>query len=79
VDRILRQPRLAGRLRDRGRVAVVLAAPILFIRGGRPQPADGMKLSAAKLAGILVLGAGYLFLFAPILSVIVYSFNESGW
>jgi len=36
-----------------------------------------MKLSAAKLAGILVLGAGYLFLFAPILSVIVYSFNES--
>jgi putrescine transport system permease protein len=31
----------------------------------------------AKIAGGTVLGLGYIFLFAPILSVIVYSFNES--
>ena len=34
-------------------------------------------VSRAKLAGGAVLGLGYLFLFIPILSVVVYSFNES--
>ncbi len=32
---------------------------------------------SAKVAGGAVLGLGYAFLFAPIISVIVYSFNES--
>lgn len=36
-----------------------------------------MKSRTAQWVGVLVLLAGYLFLFAPILSVIVYSFNES--
>jgi putrescine transport system permease protein len=36
-----------------------------------------MKFRAASAAGAAVLAAGYFFLFAPILSVIVYSFNES--
>jgi putrescine transport system permease protein len=36
-----------------------------------------MRGRTAQWAGVVVLAAGYLFLFAPILSVIVYSFNES--
>jgi putrescine transport system permease protein len=36
-----------------------------------------MRGRGARIAGIGVLAAGYAFLFAPILSVIVYSFNES--
>jgi putrescine transport system permease protein len=37
-----------------------------------------MRVSrGAKIAGGTVLGLGYAFLFTPILSVVVYSFNES--
>ena len=36
-----------------------------------------MRSRGASFAGGLVLTTGYAFLFAPILSVIVYSFNES--
>ena len=34
-------------------------------------------MKIGRIAGVAVLGAGYLLLFAPILSVIVFSFNES--
>lgn len=36
-----------------------------------------MKKRRAAIGGIAVLTLGYVFLFAPILSVVVYSFNES--
>lgn len=36
-----------------------------------------MRVRTGIVGGIAVLAAGYLFLFAPILSVIIYSFNES--
>jgi len=36
-----------------------------------------MQGKGSRIAGVAVLGAGYAFLFAPILSVIAYSFNES--
>jgi putrescine transport system permease protein len=36
-----------------------------------------MKINAAKIGGGTILVLGYLFLFIPIFSVVVYSFNES--
>src|SRR4029453_13165402 len=77
VGRVLRQSRLARRIRRLGRPAaaadradhVVPAPAVARARGG------AMKKRAPMLVSVVAFG--YALLYVPIISVVVYSFNDS--
>ena len=78
VDRVLRQPRLAGRLRDRDRAAGLLLVPILFyermqLRALGEVP-DAARASAFNVVSVAL---GLAFLYLPIAILMIYSFNAS--
>src|SRR5262249_2620367 len=77
LGRVLHQPRLAGGGGGGDRHA---GLPRRADRGGAALPArrgGGRMTPHRSLTLKLALGLGYLFLYAPIASLIVYSFNAS--
>src|SRR5690606_18393063 len=82
VERILQQRRLAHGLGRHVRDGAVAAgAPgAVPVQPGAPagSPAKGARMKGPnKTARGLALGLGYFFLYAPILSLMVFSFNDS--
>jgi putrescine transport system permease protein len=81
VGRVLQQPRLAGGLGGvDGDAAAVAGAdhglpPLRAEGNGAPADVSARSGTSPLLKAMLVLG--FVFLYAPILSLIVYSFNES--
>src|SRR6266851_1018989 len=75
VGRVLHQPRLAGGIGRRRRHAGAAARA----DGLRPPPAAGRDRMINRLSPFLavMLAVGYVFLYGPIASLILYSFNAS--
>src|SRR5690606_4733054 len=76
VDRVLQQPRLAGGER-RGDRASAAARRAARVPATHPQRTGGAMTRRIPMFRLTALVFGFAFLYIPILSLIVYSFNRS--
>ena len=78
VGRVLHQPRLAGRLGRVGRAAAA-ADRADHLVPARRRAASRRRRDEAPLArcSLGIVAFGYAFLYVPIISVVIYSFNDS--
>ena len=74
---ILRQPRLAGRLRARRRAAVHPGAADPDLPPARSAPFGGDAMKRFSTINLAALALGLAFLYLPIAILVIYSFNDS--
>jgi len=76
-DEFFEEPRLAGGERGRDRDPAAAGVPIMAVSAPRTAPARGRQVKARGLFTRTALVLGLAFLYLPILSMMVYSFNNS--